>query len=155
MGEADVETAILDRIAAGSYTDREIKALRALGVRGDGNVVQVGKYNVPIESGRDIYIGDRVYSGIDAEALRHVLLDITGADTRLRGLSGVLVTIGSLLCIAGIGTFFFATFTVDTEDAISGPPPLMGAAFAVFFAGFVVAAIGSLVKAWSRKEDRP
>lgn len=151
MAEGDVETAILDRIAAGSLSDREMKALRALGVHGDGNVVQVGKYNVPIESGRDIYIGDRIYTGTDAEALRRALLGLVAEQSRLRGVSGVLITIGFVLCVGGMGTFFYALFTIDSSDPTSGPPPLIGTAFAIFFAGFAIVAVGSLVQAWSRK----
>jgi hypothetical protein len=102
MAEADVETAILDRIASGSLSDRELKALRALGVHGNDNVVQVGKYNVPIESGRDIYIGDRVYTGTDAEALRRVLLDVVHEQSRLRGLSDVLISRSASCCASAV-----------------------------------------------------
>ena len=60
----------LDRIASGSYTDADRVALRrAPLVGGQGNVVQIGKYNVHIGEGQDIHIGP-IYHGADAEAIR-------------------------------------------------------------------------------------
>lgn len=52
---------ILDHIAAtGAYTEADLTALlRALLVDGNGNIIlQIGKYNVNIEQGQDIKIGD-------------------------------------------------------------------------------------------------
>lgn len=52
----------LDRIAAGAHTEPDLVALRrALLASGQGNVVQVGKYNVVIHNGQDIRIGDTIY----------------------------------------------------------------------------------------------
>lgn len=65
---------MLDRIATGTHTDADLEALRrALLVGGQGNVVQVGKYNVQIGKGQDIRIGDTVYHGLDADAIQTAL----------------------------------------------------------------------------------
>ena len=69
----DIE-ALLDRIAAGTHTDADLATLRrALLVGGQGNVVQVGKYNVQIREGQDIRIGDTIYQGPDAAAIQAAL----------------------------------------------------------------------------------
>lgn len=53
---------ILERIAAGAYTDADLADLRrALLASGQGNVVQIGRYNVVIHNGQDIRIGDTIY----------------------------------------------------------------------------------------------
>lgn len=50
---------ILNRIAAGTHTEADLMALRrALRVSGQGNVVQVGKYNVQIDKASGLAIGD-------------------------------------------------------------------------------------------------
>lgn len=54
--------ALLDRIAADSHTEADLATLRGvLLVGGQGNVVQVGKYNIHIGEGQDIRIGDTIY----------------------------------------------------------------------------------------------
>jgi hypothetical protein len=66
--------ALLDRIAAGTHTGADLASLhRALLVGGRGNVVQVGKYNVHIGEGQDVRIGDTIYQGSDAAAIRVAL----------------------------------------------------------------------------------
>jgi hypothetical protein len=49
---------------------------RALLVSGQGNVLQIGKYNVHIEQGQDLHIGDRIYQGPDLETLRQVVREV-------------------------------------------------------------------------------
>ena len=39
--------------------------------------LQVGKYNVNIGQGEGIQIGDRIYRGLDAEAIREVVRAVT------------------------------------------------------------------------------
>ena len=74
MTHPDDMNAILDRIAAGTYTESDIAALRqTLIVSGDRNVVQLGKYNLNIHQGRDIQVGDRHYHGSDAEAIQAII----------------------------------------------------------------------------------
>ncbi|MFZ2615053.1 MAG: tetratricopeptide repeat protein, partial [Anaerolineae bacterium] len=66
--------ALLDRIAAGSHTEADLVTLRGvLLVGGQGNVIQVGKYNIHIGEGQDIRIGDTVYQGPDAAAIQAAL----------------------------------------------------------------------------------
>ncbi|HLO51379.1 MAG TPA: hypothetical protein VK211_23395, partial [Kamptonema sp.] len=66
--------AILDRITVGTHTETDIAALRqALIISGDRNVVQLGKYNLNINQGRDIHVGDRHYYGPDAEAIQAII----------------------------------------------------------------------------------
>jgi hypothetical protein len=66
----DILQPILDRIAAGTHTDADLADLRrALLVGAQGNIVQVGKYNIHIGEGQDICIGDTVYQGPDAAAI--------------------------------------------------------------------------------------
>lgn len=74
MTHPDNLNAILDRIAAGTHTESDIATLRqALIVSGDRNVVQLGKYNLNINQGRDIQVGDRHYYGPDAVAILAII----------------------------------------------------------------------------------
>ena len=69
--------AILDRIATGTHTEADLATLRrALLVGGQGNVIQIGKYNVKIGEGQDIRIGDTVYQGPDADAIQVALREV-------------------------------------------------------------------------------
>ena len=68
--------ALIDRITAGSYTEADLSTLRrAQLVSGQENVIQDGKYNVQIGEGQDIRIGDTIYQGPTAEAIRSVIRD--------------------------------------------------------------------------------
>lgn len=49
---------------------------RALLAGGQGNVLQIGKYNVRIEQGENLQIGDRIYQGPDLETLRRVVREV-------------------------------------------------------------------------------
>jgi phosphotransferase system HPr-like phosphotransfer protein len=70
----DELSAILDRIANGEEAEGDIQTLRQLLRAGDRqNVVQLGKYNINIGEGKDIQIGDRIYQGTDAEAIKAAL----------------------------------------------------------------------------------
>jgi hypothetical protein len=74
MTDPDDLNAILDRIAAGIDTESDMTTLRqALIVSSDRNVVQLGKYNLNINQGRDIQVGDRHYHGPDAEAIQAII----------------------------------------------------------------------------------
>ncbi|WDD36273.1 CHAT domain-containing protein (plasmid) [Nostoc sp. UHCC 0926] len=63
---------IIQRILNGNQTDADIEALRQWLNSGGSQNLQVGKYNVNIGQGQDIYIGDRTYQGLDAQAIREV-----------------------------------------------------------------------------------
>jgi len=49
---------------------------RALLVSGQGNVLQIGKYNIHIEQGQNLHIGDHIYQGPDVETLRQVMREV-------------------------------------------------------------------------------
>lgn len=77
MTVRDELSAILDRIANGEEAESDIQTLRQLLRAGDRqNVVQLGKYNINIGEGRDIQIGDRIYQGTDAEAIKAALRSV-------------------------------------------------------------------------------
>lgn len=68
--------AIFDRITSHTHTEGDITTLKTLIVSGDGNTVQLGKYNVNINQGRDVQVGDRIYQGPDAEAIKAIILQV-------------------------------------------------------------------------------
>lgn len=73
----DIE-AIFKRIATGTHTESDLAVLRrALLVNKEQNLFQIGKYNVRIDHGEDVHIGDHIYQGPSAQfiqdALRQVL----------------------------------------------------------------------------------
>jgi hypothetical protein len=68
---------IFQRILNGTQTDVDVEALRGHSNSGDRQSLQVGKYNVNIGQGQEIYIGDRTYQGLDAEAIREVVRAVT------------------------------------------------------------------------------
>ena len=77
MPTRDGLTAILDRIASDTYTTNDLDLLgQAMRVRGDKNVVQLGRYNVRLERGDNVHIGDRIYQGVEADAIRSALQDV-------------------------------------------------------------------------------
>jgi Leucine-rich repeat (LRR) protein len=68
--------AILDRIAKKEQTDADIQILRDWLSRGEKLVSQSGKYAINLEQGQNVYIGDRIYSEPDAEAIRKIVRDL-------------------------------------------------------------------------------
>jgi energy-coupling factor transporter ATP-binding protein EcfA2 len=64
---------ILQRILDGTQTDTDVEDLRQWLNSGGVQNLQVGKYNVNIGQGEGINIGDRIYQGLDAEAIREVV----------------------------------------------------------------------------------
>ncbi|MBN1485181.1 MAG: AAA family ATPase [Chloroflexia bacterium] len=77
MTKTDDLQAILDRLAAGEHSPADLETLRrALIVDDQARTVQLGKYNVDIGRGQEIQIGDRIYQGSDAEAVRQVVLSV-------------------------------------------------------------------------------
>jgi len=49
---------------------------RVLLVSGQGNVLQIGKYNIHIGQGQNLHIGDHIYQGPDVETLRQVMREV-------------------------------------------------------------------------------
>jgi hypothetical protein len=73
--EADKVQSILDRVAsAGEFTEENLAFLRrALISSGNSNTLQFGKYNIHINDGKHLQIGDRTYHGPDLETLLRVI----------------------------------------------------------------------------------
>ncbi len=67
---------ILERITAGQQTEADITDLRQLLSSNGQNISQIGKYAVNLRQGQDIQIGDRIYQGVDAEAIRQIFRSI-------------------------------------------------------------------------------
>jgi Effector-associated domain 10/NACHT domain len=77
MSFQDDLSAIFDRIANGKETEGDLQALRELFRKYNClGAVQLGKYNVNIGQGQDIHIGDRIYQGADAQAIREIVRSI-------------------------------------------------------------------------------
>jgi Effector-associated domain 10/NB-ARC domain len=69
--------AIFDRIANNQASEGDVQTLRQLIYAPDGqNHIQIGKNIVNIAEGKDIQIGDRIYQGLDAEAIKALLYSI-------------------------------------------------------------------------------
>ena len=65
---------IVERILDGCQDQEDITLLRQwIGAGNEPNVVQLGKYNVNIGQGQDIQIGDRIFQGPDAEAIKEAV----------------------------------------------------------------------------------
>jgi Effector-associated domain 10 len=80
---------ILQRILNGTSTDADIEDLRQWFESGGIENFQAGKYNVNIEQGQDIHIGDRIYHGFDAEAIREIIISaIKDAEVKISRKSG-------------------------------------------------------------------
>lgn len=68
---------IIDRVAFTTINDSDILLLRGLLKQNtEKTYIQLGKYNINISEGENIHIGDRIYQGSDAEAIRKVLQEI-------------------------------------------------------------------------------
>jgi Effector-associated domain 10 len=70
---------IIQCILLGTQTDPDVETLHQCLNNGDRQNLQLGKYNVNIGKGKDIHIGDRIYQGADAEAIRKVLNEVIEA----------------------------------------------------------------------------
>ncbi len=67
----------LERIAQGTHTKADLDTLRrCLSFDPNSGMAQVGKYNVHIGQGQDIQIGNRIYQGADAEAIRAIIREV-------------------------------------------------------------------------------
>jgi WD40 repeat protein len=78
---------IFDRIAQHQQTATDMAMLRQHLSTGGQFVSQQGKYAVNLGQGQDIHIGDRIYQGIDAEAIKDVIRDLLRENQPLPGQS--------------------------------------------------------------------
>lgn len=155
MATSDELRTILDRIASDTYSSDDLRRLRReITVRGDKNMVQLGRYNVRMDRGNNVHIGDRIYRGIEADAIRDVLADVASGQIgrgSLRGFSGFVITVGMLVALAGAAMFFYGLLTaMGSTDIPSGPPPVLLQGFAIAFIGVVVGAVGQLIRGWEK-----
>ncbi|NEQ68337.1 MAG: tetratricopeptide repeat protein [Symploca sp. SIO2D2] len=96
--------AILDRMAEGQHSDTDVENLgQLLNTSSSEGSIQLGKNIVGKIDGQEIQIGDRIYQGVDAEAIKEILQGILQAsqlDLQLTGIpdnlprSGVVEFIG-------------------------------------------------------------
>lgn len=159
MARPDDETEILDRVARDTYTADDLDRLRDLiTVRGNRNMIQVGRYNVRLNEGRNIHVGDRIYRGMNAEAIRDVLTTVVddignvGEIRRgsLRGFSGFVMTVGILMALGGMGAFAFGLLSDFGSDTPTDPPAIVVVGFGIGFAGAMVYALGQVIRGWER-----
>ncbi len=155
MATTDELGTILDRVATDTYSQEDLRRLRQeIKVRGDKNVVQLGRYNVRMDQGNNVHIGDRIYRGLEADAIRDVLADVASGQIGrgyLRGFSGFVMTLGIVIVLVGMAMFFYGLLSVMGSSGIpSGPPPVLLQGFGIAFVGVVVAAIGQLIRGWEK-----
>jgi Effector-associated domain 10 len=68
---------ILERILNNIQTETDIETLRQWISIDNSQNLQIGKYDVNFEQGKYIHIGDRIYQGLDAEAVLKVIRVLT------------------------------------------------------------------------------
>lgn len=75
MTSSNDPLAIIDRIATGQATEADLDVIRRLLLGNETqSILQVGKYNINLgQAHSDIHIGDRIYQGADADAIREIL----------------------------------------------------------------------------------
>jgi hypothetical protein len=118
MNHDDSLPALLDRIVAGQASEQDIATLRQALTQAGAGTVQVGTYNVAIEQGEDIHIGDKVYQGADAEAIRVIVQQVLdakfppAADHLAVSAALALNPFGDTGCITDAARFF------DREDLL-------------------------------------
>ncbi len=99
------------------------------------------------DAGHAIEIGDRVYSGPDADAIADALQGaIDTSDPAPPRLAIVAGAIGAIFIVAAFALFGHTLFTMDPEPG-EGPPARIGIAAALFFVGFVIILATSLITA--------
>jgi len=75
MISSDELNTIIERIALGTHTATDVEALRVVLSDRSQDLRQLGKYNINIGQGQDIYIGDRTYVTWNDEAIQ-VLIEV-------------------------------------------------------------------------------
>ena len=92
MTNPDDVISIINRITSGEYTDEDIAILREVlfSDNRQGNsqsFIQLGKYNINISEGKEIHIGERIYQGVDAEAIREIVCSLQELQTSVHCVS--------------------------------------------------------------------
>jgi hypothetical protein len=162
----DRTQAVLDRVVNGTYTDTDLRWLQnAISVTGDQNMVQVGRYNIPLLHGHNIHVGDRIYQGANADAIRNVLSRFVPAmpvsfgrdgpnvsKGSLRSFGGFVFTVGALGLIGGVALFLvsFVPMMKNPDAYSTGPSDEMITGFVTAGIGMVTTWIGILIRGWER-----
>ena len=76
MPDSDDLLAIINRITSHQHSDDDLAVLRQAINKGSKDTLQIGKHIVNIAEGRDIHIGDKIYQGADAEAIREIIASL-------------------------------------------------------------------------------
>ena len=77
MPDSDDLLAIIERILSHQHTEADLALLRqAISASSNQGTLQIGKYNVNIGEGKDVHIGDKIYQGADAEAIREIIASL-------------------------------------------------------------------------------
>ena len=77
MPDSDDLFAIINRITSHQHSDDDLAVLRQVINTGSSQEkIQIGKHIVNIAEGRDIHIGDKIYQGADAEAIREIIASL-------------------------------------------------------------------------------
>jgi hypothetical protein len=146
-------TMILDRIANGSATTADVDLLRTHPrVHGNRNVVQIGRSNINVREAGDIVVDNRVYYGHQADEIR-AALSAAFADPvgPLRGVGGVVITLGVLVGLAGFALFFYGLISTMADGGISsGPPPVLLTGFGIAALGAGINVLGMLIRGWQQ-----
>jgi len=76
---------ILERLRCRTQSEADLEDLRQLvSYREGADTLQVGKFNVRIDHGESIHIGDRIYHSADADTIRSMLIDVLGFEPGAR-----------------------------------------------------------------------
>ena len=95
MMTPDELSAILERITQHQQTEQDLEMLRR-SLAGDRQVAsQLGKYNVNIGEGKEIHIGDRIFQGADAEAIKEALRSVLQEKQKVERPKTILVLASS------------------------------------------------------------
>ncbi|MBE3007946.1 hypothetical protein IL992_01890 [Microbispora sp. NEAU-D428] len=168
LDEQEIE-ASLERLARDEYSSDDLRLLRGLIRQRRDNIVQVGKYAIRLDQGKNIHIGDRIYRGSDAEAIRDVigslLLEKDADDIprgSLRSLGGFIVAAGTIVSIAGMAIFavnFLSIWGPGMAGTAPHHPPektveALVTGFGIAFAGGLITAFGNVVRGLERPRRR-
>ncbi|NET14122.1 MAG: hypothetical protein F6K08_15405 [Okeania sp. SIO1H6] len=81
MAVSNTSSDIINRIQSGNFNNSDLEYLRQqLQDNGNETLKQLGKFNVSIDEGREIHIGDRTYYSWDDEALSSLVRMIKFGD---------------------------------------------------------------------------